>query len=328
MNTDFDFSALNSAGLTFREATLDDIPPYVALSNSIWSRAHWETVEEASSGFHRKDPGVHYMRAVAYVGDQLAVWASARAHISGRDTDGGYIHIIVAEPYRRKGIATHVFGPFQELHRRWGSKVLWSWASDDIPYAEPFCLKLGYTLVNRGSESELVLAEADLEPFRERYERLCRDGYEFFTLDERDTPEMRRAVYELDQAMLKMMPTAGAPPPRASFEAWQFNALESPGCSPRQIVLATQGAGPIGLSYLWYGSYGIAGTYTTGVMPEHRGRGVAGALKYLSLKRAMEDGIDTVVTENAVQNAPMLSINRRLGFRHVRNTAELEKRLG
>jgi RimJ/RimL family protein N-acetyltransferase len=52
----------------------------------------------------------------------------------------------------------------------------------------------------------------------------------------------------------------------------------------------------------------------TGTLPEFRGRGLATLAKRASLSRAAELGITRVYTGNDVTNAPMLAINRRLGY--------------
>jgi GNAT superfamily N-acetyltransferase len=52
----------------------------------------------------------------------------------------------------------------------------------------------------------------------------------------------------------------------------------------------------------------------TGTLPEFRNRGLATLAKRASLTRAAELGITRVYTGNDVTNAPMLAINRRLGY--------------
>ena len=53
----------------------------------------------------------------------------------------------------------------------------------------------------------------------------------------------------------------------------------------------------------------------TGTLPEHRGRGLALLAKQASLARVAELGCTTVYTGNDATNAPMLAINRKLGYR-------------
>jgi RimJ/RimL family protein N-acetyltransferase len=65
---------------------------------------------------------------------------------------------------------------------------------------------------------------------------------------------------------------------------------------------------------------------------EYRGRGLALAVKLASTRWAAENGITQLVTTNDETNAPMLAINRRLGYRpagrRVEYLAEREGLLG
>jgi GNAT superfamily N-acetyltransferase len=54
-------------------------------------------------------------------------------------------------------------------------------------------------------------------------------------------------------------------------------------------------------------------TAITGVVPSHRRRGIATALKVTSLQQAQKLGTHAVKTDNE-ENNPMYQINRRLGF--------------
>jgi GNAT superfamily N-acetyltransferase len=55
----------------------------------------------------------------------------------------------------------------------------------------------------------------------------------------------------------------------------------------------------------------------TGTLPEYRGRGLALAVKLASLRWAAARGVTRVFTSNDETNAPMLAVNRRLGYRPV-----------
>ena len=59
----------------------------------------------------------------------------------------------------------------------------------------------------------------------------------------------------------------------------------------------------------------------TGVLPEYRGRGLGKWLKAQMLFHIKENYPDTkvIVTGNADANAPMLSINERIGFKRYRS---------
>jgi RimJ/RimL family protein N-acetyltransferase len=52
----------------------------------------------------------------------------------------------------------------------------------------------------------------------------------------------------------------------------------------------------------------------TATAAAHRDRGLATLAKLAQLRWAAANGIDQVVTDNDERNAPMLAINRRLGY--------------
>jgi GNAT superfamily N-acetyltransferase len=52
----------------------------------------------------------------------------------------------------------------------------------------------------------------------------------------------------------------------------------------------------------------------TGVLREHRGRGLAKLVKSVSLRRAVATGITAAYTSNDGENAPMLAVNTWLGY--------------
>ena len=53
----------------------------------------------------------------------------------------------------------------------------------------------------------------------------------------------------------------------------------------------------------------------TGARAAYRGRGHALAAKLASIEWAASNGVTKMVTYNDATNAPMLAINRRLGYR-------------
>jgi RimJ/RimL family protein N-acetyltransferase len=61
-------------------------------------------------------------------------------------------------------------------------------------------------------------------------------------------------------------------------------------------------------------SEGRATNMFTGTLREFRGRGLGLAVKLASIAWATENGITSLVTTNDERNAPMLAINRRLGY--------------
>jgi GNAT superfamily N-acetyltransferase len=66
----------------------------------------------------------------------------------------------------------------------------------------------------------------------------------------------------------------------------------------------------------------------TGTTREHRGRGLGRAVKLASTHWAAEHGVTQIVTTNDETNAPMLAVNRRLGYTPLGRRVEYALALG
>ena len=52
----------------------------------------------------------------------------------------------------------------------------------------------------------------------------------------------------------------------------------------------------------------------TGVLRSERGRGIGGAIKRAQVAHAHAHGLRRMITDNAAENAPILHLNRTLGY--------------
>lgn len=102
--------------------------------------------------------------------------------------------------------------------------------------------------------------------------------------------------------------------------------MRAPAVVPERVWLALSGDRPVGVSYLDYGATPV-GTAYTGVLREHRGAGLARALKLETLVQAAELGVEAVETDNDSANAPILHLNVELGYREIAGQVKLHKRL-
>lgn len=151
-------------------------------------------------------------------------------------------------------------------------------------------------------------AESVVEPLRKA-------GYRFFTLAQTpDDEATRRKLYALVRE--GVLDTIGFSGEFESFEAFAERLYVS---SYRQHAesqfLAAYGDEWVGLSSFVLdtaeqGVFGLAA-----VTRPHRGLGLARALKLLALQYAQALGVQTVVTENHLENVAILELNRALGFR-------------
>lgn len=100
-----------------------------------------------------------------------------------------------------------------------------------------------------------------------------------------------------------------------TFEDWTTLIWEDPDIDHELSIVATVRGEIAGFTLLFADrATGQAANGFTAVRRPFRGRGLATLLKRASLTRAAEAGITRVLTQNDDTNAPMLAVNRKLGY--------------
>jgi len=123
-----------------------------------------------------------------------------------------------------------------------------------------------------------------------------------------------RVVHYIDETSIDSMPGLDPREP-TPFEEWSRSILRRPLFQPEGSFVAYADGEPAALSLLTADlERGIGTNQYTGTLPEFRGRGLALAAKLGVLHWAAEHGVAQVFTQNDETNAPMLAINRRLGY--------------
>lgn len=165
-------------------------------------------------------------------------------------------------------------------------------------------------------ESTLALATFNDAPFRPVLDAAHAAGLRFLTMaDAGVTPDTCRALYELERTVACDIP-GGSESSLRPFVAFLTRICDAPGYRPELQFIAADGDAWIGLALteLLPETNALYNT-VTGVLPGWRGRGVALALKLLAIRAAIPRGVAYLRTNNDAENAPMLAINRKLGYR-------------
>jgi GNAT superfamily N-acetyltransferase len=123
-----------------------------------------------------------------------------------------------------------------------------------------------------------------------------------------------RFAYEIDmEAMLDMPSTEEFE--RMPYDEWASFVLEHPLLSFDGSFVALVDCEPAAVSLLTADpESGRASSMFTGTMRAYRGRGLGLAVKLASIEWAARNGIVQLATRNDETNAPMLAINRKLGY--------------
>ena len=227
-----------------------------------------------------------------------------------------------------KAIYDHVVGVLSEKE----PTIFDSWTREDKTDAVTFLTKRGYEQVMRGQNSRLTLAEFDASKFADVVERVKESGVRIVPLAElRETdPEWRKKLYELDWLLSLDVPEVDEPRKR-EFEVYCRQTFDKPTFFPEGFFVALDGDEYVGVSMLELNLADPTKLQTdlTGVIRNHRRKGIATALKVHALSKAQTTEAEHLDTDNEEKN-PMYTLNVKLGFKpiagwlHMRNDMSSE----
>jgi GNAT superfamily N-acetyltransferase len=207
----------------------------------------------------------------------------------------------VAPAHRRRGIGNALFELVEE-HAAWlaGESLTTTFHENDQGVA--FAAGHGFrearaetdAVLDPRAVTELPRADVDLRPVSAVDPRLA---YEVDIEATRDMPSLER---------IDLMP----------YDEWVGFVLENPlfAADGSFVALVDGVAAALSLVIADVAS-GRSHNMFTGTLRAYRGRGLALAVKLASIRWAREHGITSMSTHNDETNAPMLAVNRRLGYR-------------
>ncbi|MFI6349284.1 GNAT family N-acetyltransferase [Streptomyces sp. NPDC050560] len=135
-----------------------------------------------------------------------------------------------------------------------------------------------------------------------------------------------RPLFDLDAATVRDEPGDVASE-FDDYAHWLTGTWRHPLLDRGLTSVAVAGGRPVAFSVAYTDGAGRYLSAMTGTLREFRGRGLAALAKADSLRRARDAGCTEAYTGNDAQNAPMLAVNARLGYRvtatEVRHVREL-----
>ena len=131
-----------------------------------------------------------------------------------------------------------------------------------------------------------------------------------------------RLAYDVDMETTADMPST-EPFEGMAYEEWEEHVLRHPLFAPAGSFVALVDGEAAALSLLTADpESGRAMSWMTGTRRAYRGRGLALAVKLASIEWAAANGITRMLTFNDATNAPMLAVNRRLGYEPIGRRVE------
>ena len=226
------------------------------------------------------------------------------------------VRLGVHPDHRRRGVGRLLYDEMLEDLIRFDATELHTQIDEPSAEGIAFAARRGFVEVNRMWESRLDPRAFDPAPFRERLDRVAA-AYTLTTLAEEQATneDWLPELFLLHTAIMRDMPAA-VPYTPPTLQHFREFTVEQPGLYPGAWFIAKAGNRYIGETFLRLtpGWDRALRQGLTGVRREHRGKGVALALKVLALDWAKRHGYEAVTAGNAAENAGMIAINERLGF--------------
>jgi GNAT superfamily N-acetyltransferase len=301
--------------ITFRPRAENDDRDIVALHNRqeadsaplTLDRYRLEAAELAAGG-----PGEQWVAVEA--GRIIGVGSLAHAWWTGRP-DSYTAQIRVEQGRRCEGIGNRLAGLLRTRLSALQATHLTGWVRVDAPDGRRFAAAQGFSETGEILEEyRLYVPDAATTGYAELAARLREAGLRILSLAE---------VGPMGEPLLRALQRLWADPdaePRDqavqddAFAAWQREVLHAPGVSPETHWVALDGERPVGTTFLKRLSADAFENDYTSVAPAHRGRGIATALKLEAIAWARQHGVRWFYTSSLVGNAPMIAVNRRLGY--------------
>lgn len=300
-----------------------DFPAVVKLHNCYEKEPI--TVEQFSQYFHLDVPGRTNRRRVAVDEQGKVCGYSLCIHETWHADGFYYVWLCVAGKWQKQGVGELLYQDVEAFGAANGASLLTSEIREDFPSALRFAEQHGFHIERHLYESTLDLEQFDPAPFQAVLHQVEAQGVRFVSLaDLGDTQEARRKLYQVNYTTA--LDTPGYDGDWMPFDEFEQRICGADWYRPQGqlgALLDDQwvGMAAVNLNPETHGAYNLM----TGVLREYRGRGIAQALKLKIIDYAKNNGAKYIRTHNNSKNAPMLAINRKLGYRPEPGVYEVRK---
>jgi GNAT superfamily N-acetyltransferase len=260
---------------------------------------------------------------VAERGDELVGWADAEFRISSKDPEIGLVWAGVREDSRRRGLGSALYALAADHVTELGAWKLESWVADAPSRA--FAEHRGFAATRSERVSTLDPRSADLSGLPALEAAAGHDGYRVVRLAEvRNRPRDLHALYNethhdvpTDDELRDI-----------DYEEWERRIWNNPLLDFELSSVVLHGDRPVAFAWLTADREGGRAEHDlTGTLRGYRGRALARLAKLAAIRWSAEAGMHALLTGNDSENAPMLAVNERLGYRPTIVLTEMAKEL-
>ena len=252
-------------------------------------------------------PEERRLTLVAEVDGEVVAMASGRADLESADKDVAAVQLMVLPAFRRRGVGRELYDRVAAHLRGAGLRRLVVRTVDADGLAFGTARGLAHSRTERISWVDPRTIE---EPGPMPEGLVLRSFADLSDL---------RPVYELDCTVSSDVPS-DTPFAAWTYEEWERVIVKVPTFDLECSMVAFDGDRAVSMACVETAGTrmfsGLAGT-----LSDYRGKGLARIVKSHALRAAAAKGVRDAYTNNDASNAPMLAVNKRLGYRpHVEQT--------
>jgi GNAT superfamily N-acetyltransferase len=221
--------------------------------------------------------------------------------------------IMVHPDQRQKGYGQILWQQLEQRLKQHSLQGLETYIRDDDPASRAWARARGFESYANRFASVLNLEAFDESQFTGHLERVHTSGIEIRSFAEivQTESDWHRLLEFVADSLTRTPDLQGNP--RWSLEHVAHYVRDESQTNADRIFLAIDAGVWVGVSVLSL-DRGQTYNFITAVNPSHRGRGIALALKLEAIKTAKALGYSQMRTNNLSVNAPMLEVNKKLGF--------------
>ncbi len=260
----------------------------------------------------RRSPDRPARQLVIRDGDQVVAAGQGTMHHDS-PTKVVMAWVAVLESHRRRGYGRQLIQAAEAFGRKLGGQKMMIEYPESAEASSRFAERFGFSTENVVFESTLALVNVPDGFAKPGHARLAEQGLELRILRPltQDAPELGPlyALYheaQLDEPMTAIFGVDS----EAIFRGRYMDTAFQRGAA----FVAVDGEKFVAFSHLIWTEGGDLWNEFTGTARAYRRRGLAKATKQIALGWAKSQGGETVRTLNHSTNAPMLAINRKLGY--------------